>query len=535
MKVKNYIIASLFSVVSLGCTDLDPVTDYIVTQEKLMAEKRKDLIEDPSKIGDETAPAYTSLYQFMGERNIYALTEGSSDEMMTPTRGNDWGDNGLWVQLHQHTWQADHLIVENAWNDMSVGIARTFNTLNNIYEIADGDAYFLELAAPYISEVRFLRAYYVWQVIDLFGQVPYQDEEGNKQALDRVTATNLVIAELEEIIPLMFAKKEQPQYGKVVKETAQALLAKVYLNKFIYEGGTASTEDMDKVIALTNEVITSGSYQLEDDFFSLFDFMNQGNSEALLVVSNGYSIQHAMSGQTRALMTLHYFQTAGDAGLQPWNGMCTTADFYNKWDDDKDLSNGISTVDKRYQDDRYISDMGVHLGMLVGLQKDRFGNELRDRSGNPLTYTSEVSNLFNAAEYEGVRVLKWAPDLNSTDFWRANNEVALLRLADVYLMKVEALWRKGDNAQALAELNSFRAVRNAIPVSSIAADGQEILDERGFELYWEGYRRTDLIRFQQHAKGTWFGKETTSTDKNVFPIPTSVLAVSTEFVQNTGY
>ncbi|AZQ65030.1 RagB/SusD family nutrient uptake outer membrane protein [Flammeovirga pectinis] len=538
MKFNTYksLAVAFVSMLSVGCTNLEPNTDFQVTQEKYYAEQRKSILEDPTKLSALSLPAYSSLFQFMGERNIYALTEGSTDEMMTPTRGNDWSDNGLWLQLHKQEWGADHLIVENGWNDMSVGISRTFNTLKDIYDIGDGDEYFLEIAQPYLAEVRFLRAYYVWQVLDLFGQVPYRNEDGVNVALDRVTATNLVIQELEEITPLLFEKKDQPEYGKVVRETGHALLSKVYLNRFIYNGeSSASKEDMDKAIEHADAVLNSPSYRLADDYFQLFDFNNQDSPEALLIIRNGYNVSSEFSGQTRALMTLHYSQTGGTAALQPWNGMCTTEEFFNSWDQDGINGNGVETTDYRFQDTRYLQSTGLNLGLLEGQQYSTSGVQLKDRNGNLLAYTAEIADISNAQEFEGVRVLKWAPDQLSENFWRANNDVALLRFADVYLMKAEALWRNGDAAGALTIINDLRLRRGNTVLSSIGVDGQEILDERGFELYWEGYRRTDLVRFGQFTKGTWAGKDVTTEDRNIYPIPSSVLVSSDGFSQNSGY
>ena len=101
-------------------------------------------------------------------------------------------------------------------------------------------------------------------------------------------------------------------------------------------------------------------------------------------------------------------------------------------------------------------------------------------------------------------------------------------------MKAEAQWRNGQSGEAVNTINQLRLARGANTISAISADGQEILDERGFELYWEGHRRTDLIRFGKFTEA-YAEKPATDETKKLFPIPQSAIDTNPNLVQNPGY
>ena len=112
----------------------------------------------------------------------------------------------------------------------------------------------------------------------------------------------------------------------------------------------------------------------------------------------------------------------------------------------------------------------------------------------------------------------------------------LMRYSDAHLMRAEALFRAGNTAQALLEVNELRGFRNAAPLASVTAD--DILDERGRELYWEGLRRTDLIRHDLFTTSQflwpWKGNQRNGTGvqdfRRIFPIPSSPLFIAIIFL-----
>jgi len=133
----------------------------------------------------------------------------------------------------------------------------------------------------------------------------------------------------------------------------------------------------------------------------------------------------------------------------------------------------------------------------------------------------------------GLRVVKYPIDFEN--FNNPENDYALIRFADVLLMKAEAILRGGTDSQgqsALAIVNDLRTVRGASALGSL--DLTELLKERSRELYWEGWRRNDQIRFGTYLNA--FQQKPVSTEKFLlFPIPPDVLSVSPNLKQNPGY
>jgi len=133
-------------------------------------------------------------------------------------------------------------------------------------------------------------------------------------------------------------------------------------------------------------------------------------------------------------------------------------------------------------------------------------------------------------EVTGIRVIKYPIDYNSGD--NADNDYVFYRFADVWLMKAEAAMRNGDNGTALDMVNTLRTARGTSELVSIDADG--MIAERGRELYWEGHRRTDLIRFGKFLNA-WQEKPASGPERLLFPIPATSLASNPNLVQNPGY
>jgi hypothetical protein len=136
----------------------------------------------------------------------------------------------------------------------------------------------------------------------------------------------------------------------------------------------------------------------------------------------------------------------------------------------------------------------------------------------------------NNLEITGIRVIKYPPDY-AVQF-PAENEYVVFRYADVLLMKAEALLRTGQAAAALLLVNQVRTRASATPLVSLTLDN--LLDERGRELYWEGWRRNDLIRFGKFLNA-WQEKAASGSERLLFPIPNEQLAVNPNLEQNPGY
>jgi starch-binding outer membrane protein, SusD/RagB family len=184
-------------------------------------------------------------------------------------------------------------------------------------------------------------------------------------------------------------------------------------------------------------------------------------------------------------------------------------------------------------------------GFLIGQQFDGSGVALKDRTGAPLAFTRAVKSIEinNNLEVTGIRVVKYPIDYTSGD--NSNNDFVYFRISDVLLMKAEAILRGGTATAnpasfggantALGIVNYLRThpSRGATALGSLTLDN--LLDERGREFYWEGTRRTDLIRFGKFL-ATWQEKPNASDPKRLlFPIPSREIAANPTLVQNPGY
>lgn len=504
MKTRK-IVLSLFSLfLVLGCTDLEQDLG-----SNLSREEAAELVSARQLIDAN----YRNLRGFATQDLIFALQEHSSDAVMGPTRGGDWDDNGVWRVLHQHTWDKDNIFILNTFNDLSGGVFQSIEAL----QFAEGAER---------GEALFLQAWFVLHLTDLFGQVAFREDLVDLSqpsiVLTGQEAIDLVIANLEEAVELL---PETSDVSRVNKNTARAFLAKVLLNKAVYEKEdrlppfTFETADLNRVVELTQQV---SGYSLETgvNYYDNFAPNNDvASSEIMFVQANTRGLAGG-NVASRYLMTLHYNnQPSG------WNGFTTIADYYNKFED--------GDVRKGNVDYPGLTDVsGLKAGFLQGQQFDEEGNALQDRLGNPLSYTvdSPIIPTGNILEVSGVRGLKYIPDFNNVE--TPENDYVLLRYPDVMLTQAEALFRLGQEGEALALVNELRQARGASMLTALTED--EILDERGRELWWEGHRRTDLIRFGKFLDA-WNEKNASDNFRVLFPIPERAVAINPNLTQNPGY
>jgi hypothetical protein len=443
--------------------------------------------------GDPTAllaSAYNDLSLFTNQDNVYSLYEHTSGEMLPPTRGTDWGDNGVWRTLDQHTWDPTHAYVLNAWNDLNSRVYKA----NQILASSPNK--------QQTAEAKFLRAFYMWHVMDLWGQVPFRDVtdgvDVNPKVLSRTAAFDFIVKDLNDALPDLPAKGPSATNNTASQAAANALLARLYLNKFVYSGTAADAADMTKVVGYC-EAVKAAGYSLESSYFK--NFSTSATSEVILTSAAG-------TPQNRWFMTLHY-----DQNPSGWNGFVALSDFYNKFEKaDQRIGNYPTPSGANFS--------GIGRGFLVGQQyKDNGQPITNSRNGLPLAFTTDCP-LLGASSEKGIRVIKYHPS--------DAGQYILLRYADVYLMEAEAIQRGGTGvggATALSLINNLRSTRGASALASV--DLNAILDERGRELYWEGWRRTDEVRF-----GAF---DAANPTRNLFPVPQQALDSNPNLKQNTGY
>ncbi|MCK0161533.1 RagB/SusD family nutrient uptake outer membrane protein [Allomuricauda sp. F6463D] len=507
----NKIYIWALSLGMLGCTDLEiEQTDSIFT----------DLSGEFTGVQAESS--LTALYnsvrgQLQTQENLYALAEVSTDEFVVPTRGTDWGDNGVWRTLHSHTWSPTHQRVKNVWNDQNSNV---FNATTIIDSRSSP-------TTQQVAEAKFLRAYSMFWLIDMFGQVPFRTpDEGpdvNPTVMTRTEAYDFAVTDLTEAIPDLPSVGPSEELVSASKAAGMILLAKFYLNKHIYTGsGTPDASDMQQVISLVDDIEAEG-FALKEGYFELFEDggyedINDLNTETIWFTTAGVG--------ENIWNTLHYNQVVPDqAG--GWNGFTTIAEFYDLFEGDANVNTtGSGQEERRGFVPTDGTNFGIGNGFLIGQQYDANGNPYTDRTGAPLVFTKELPGLLGNNERTGIRVIKYNPANGAF----ANHKI-VFRYADAYLMKAEAMLRSGGDPTAM--VNALRTLRGASALGSVTE--QDIIDERGRELYGELWRRNDLIRFGQFT-APWSYKEVSGDDtKNLFPIPATAIISNPNLVQNPGY
>ena len=460
---------------------------------------------------------YNSLQgQLADQAGFFALQEVSTDETLVPTRGTDWGDNGIWRQLHQHTWTSTHLYVLNTWNDQN----------KNAYQCGEIIDERSSASAETKAAAQFLRAYTMYQIMDLYGQVPFRTpDEGpdiEPKVFTRAEAFEFILKDLNEAIPeLPSSGPNNANTQTATKEAAQFLKARLLLNKFVYVGGSPEAADMAAVIALVDE-ITNAGYEVQEGYFDIFK--EDQDTETIWWLNAGVG--------NRIWNGLHYHQFAPgqDGG---WNGFTTLAEFYDTFEG---APNSNAVGDGQEERRGWVPDAtnsnesnyGIGYGFLLGQQYGVDGTAYKERSGRPLDFTKEMPGLIGNSESDGIRIIKYHP-INGA---YAGHQI-IFRYSDAYLMKAEAMMRSGGDATAM--VNAFRAIRGAQPVASVT--DAVMLDERGRELYYEFVRRMDLVRFGEYGRAWEFKDPSTVGDatKALFPIPSNAILSNSKLEQNPGY
>lgn len=518
MKSIKVLILFFTAVVAFSCTKLE---------EKFRSEL------ESSNSGTLTADqflvsAYTALNGPFQTGDLWHTQEHTSDELIGPTRGGDWDDNGQWRALHAHTWNADQGQIRGSFN----GLLSAQFAASNVLEYSPN--------AQQAAEARFLRALSMYWVLDGYDQVPYREDLNDFKVLPvtlkGVEAADFIIAELND------AMNSLPDTGPnwlANKNAARALLMKVYLNKGVYANRAAPTfaaADMNQVIALADQIINSNKYSLNANYFDMFAPDNNVKAtENIFTLLNDPASNRGGNVRGHAFQVFHY-------NMDPsgWNGFATLSDFYDKFQPTDERRGIYYTYPGALPNPGHRVNVGFLIGQQYNLTTDAALKARNPASAN-LSFTREVKireTDANNLEITGIRPVKYPYDYGTSGDQK-NNDWAIFRLADVLLMKAEAILRGGTATSAgpygntpESLVNAIRAERGVADLPAITLD--ILLDERGREMYMEGYRRQDLIRFGKFLQ-PWQEKAASDPRNLLFPIPNDQLAVNPNLTQNPGY
>jgi hypothetical protein len=497
-------LVMLMGLLTVRCTNLDeevysqlPMDSYGTTE---------------AEINSLIAPIYTRLRDFNAIHGINNV----SDEAVTPTRrGGDWWDGGVFKEMTMGTWRP---LSGNAINGVyNTSYSRITNFNQIIYLIENSPA--IADKVPYLCQVRAARAHRYMQLVDCYGNVPIVTDFtdlSKPTTKTRAEVYTFIMSELNAIKDLIRSDVSASSYGKYTKGAVYTMLAKMYLNALIWNpaGGPKWQECIDAC-----NVVMSLPYSLEVDWKGQFSANNENSKEAILVAVNSISSSLGVRGYT-----LHYLdpKALGIPGGAN-NGIAAMADFVRSFDPD----------DKRY------------LGsFLIGPMIDpSTGQVIITAHGRPLIHTIDITMKYaidadgwgQTEQEDGARCNKWEFKKGATAM---ENDFAIYRLADVYLMKAECLVRLvQNNTEATRLVNELRKRVFTDPAKlKTSVTLEDIRLERRWELAWEGFGRQDLIRFGKFLNPIpgWRPNALPSF-RLLFPIPQAAKDANPNLVQNPGY
>ncbi|MCB0556031.1 MAG: RagB/SusD family nutrient uptake outer membrane protein [Phaeodactylibacter sp.] len=523
-KIINISLIFILGVLS-ACTDLDVTPKNDLTPDVFFTEddayaRFLDRIYAGLAVTGQQGPAGNADIKGIDEgfsqyiRQYWQLQELSTDEAVIA-----WvQDDGLF-DLHDHSWGSANPFVRATYYRIffQVSLANEF-LRESTDDKLDGRGVSEEVRAEmpaFRAEARFLRALSYWHGIDLFGNIPFYTEEqaiggsAPRQA-SREEVFNYLIGELQDIEADMLAPGTNA-YGRADRAALWMLQAKLYLNGEVYTGKPYYTE----CIAACNKVISSGAFSLQENYSHNFLADNHLSPEIIFAVNFDGEFTQTYGGTTYLVhAAIGGNMDAANFGVNSgWGGLRTTSALVDLFPDE---TGGI--------DERAI-----------------FYTDGQTKSIESLT---EFTNGYAVPKYQNVT----SDGTPGSDLTFADTDYPMFRLADAYLMYAEAVLRNGqggDVATAVGYINQLRerAYNNAN--GNITADGLTldfILDERARELYWEGHRRQDLIRYNLFTEnGIWPWKggvkegKTTEAFRNLYPIPANDLLANPNLSQNDGY
>lgn len=467
-----------------------------------------------------------------GAGDVAGIDEGTSDflrlfwkaqELSTDEAVVSWNDVGI-QDFHNLNWSPNNSMLIGLYNRSLyiITLANEFIRESSAEKLASRG---LSSSAAAIkamqAEARFVRAYQYWVLLDLYGNPTFIDEAttpGTSIApsqINRAALFSFIEKELQAIEGDLAAQKSN-EYGRADKAAAWSLLARLYLNAQVYTGTAKWTE----AITYSKKVIDAG-YQLQGNYSHLFLADNHlNNTEAIWTLNYDGTRTKNYGGTTfivNASVNGDNATQKDSAGLTGWSGLRTTKSLPQLF---PGYPNFSTIIDHRalFFTQGQNPEINSISTFTDGLAVIKFRNKTRNNA-----FGTDPERTFSDIDFP------------------------LFRLAEMYLVYAEAVLRGGtggSTTQALAYFNQLRQRaygNNNGNETTVNLD--MIIDERGRELYWEGHRRTDLIRFGRFTTSTylwpWKGGVQSGTGvpefRRLYPIPATEIGSNPNIKQNPGY
>jgi hypothetical protein len=533
------VAASLLPAFSSCVGDLDQTPDYSANSEVVY--------RDPAQIEQVLARLYATLAVSgqqgpAGLPDIQGIDEGFSNylrqywslqEVTTDEAIIGWNDGNL-PAVNRLQWNADNEFVRALYDRIYYQIALCNEFIRQTSDAKLNDRGITGDAATRVrtfrAEARYLRALSYFHAMDMFGGGPFADETSQVGDRPQIRTRQQYFDFVESELRAIEAELIEPRavYGRADKGALWTLQTKVYLNAQEYTGTARWTE----AITAARKVLAAG-YTLSTNYGNLFRADNdrsQARQEIIFPITS--------DGQRTKTFGAMTFLTHAPVGNRLNNFARDTFGINGGWAGIRARPNLV--------------DLFTVNGNLVSERRALFFTAGQRRQIDTL---GQYSNGFAVTKFRNITSTGQggsdSPQQGgSGDF--IDTDFPMFRLADVKLMLAEALLRSGGSqAEALQQVNDLRTRARATTLSSINLDG--ILAERGRELYWEGHRRTDLIRFGRYTAGgsrttpngteaLWPFKNSNSSvgasvanTRNLFPVPSTARVANPDIPQNPGY
>jgi hypothetical protein len=512
--------------------------------------------------------------------NLVILQEFTTDEMLVPSRYNDWYDGGAYLRMYHHDFTPTTPYLNDAWRAFSMGVAQTWSAKDDIDEYVDFDA----LGFPdgsrdaVLMQLQTLAAFFYLHGLDLFGGVPlYTSNKG--EALPRSSDEEtfaFVENLLKEALPKLPAKTAlgAMETGSISQAAAAVLLARLYFNAEPY----IRQNKFADCAAICQDILDGkyGTYKLEDDWTNIFGFNNDKSTEIIWTVPS----QNAQSERSVGPHSSHYgmneYWDNGEIGNRN-NGYCLvpSLDVEGKsylHGSSNPSSKGTyrlgSPFAKFHDRDvrkqlRAYEGNGKWQGMFyVGKMVNPVtgavchGGNRQVKPTDTLAIVDQIARIIPqdgaeadhgkegarwGEENSGVRLAKFSPIPWAADkALKGNSDIPVLRLAEVYYMLAECKLRAGDKSGAATLINDVRkryfTGTDPDPVTDSNLDEWRMLDEWMVEFLGEGRRRTDLVRWGKYTTESWWDKPADSKPHfNRFPVPEQAMNSNNLIKQNPNY
>lgn len=449
-------------------------------------------------------------------------------------------ENDAWVRaMNTNTWSdADNDATYAVYVRTLQGIAYTNEYLRQTASDRLSDrGVSSELAAKiqgFRAEARFLRAYFYWMALDVFGDVPFTTENSpfgggvNPKQASRKDVFDYCISELTALAaddsPMPAARSNYPRADK---GAVLGLLARMYLNAEVYTGTPMWQEAKDAC----EDIFTMG-YSLCPEYADLFRGDNGENPEALNEVLFGisYDAEQTQSYGGTSYLTLAAIAATDVSSTQMingvnngWGGIRVPYEYVEKYFNVRNADYSAGTYD--------VNDKRGRMFYIKGRSESMDGALYVFLNGWSCLKFNNIPHNMDQDSYLATAASKAYSDI---DF-------PMIRLGEIYLIYAEACMNLGQANTALPKVQELAARAGAITPTSITQEW--LIEERARELMWEGHRRTDLIRYGKFTsssflwtyKGGSFSGQGFDDHMKIFAIPASELASNPELHQNPGY